>query len=114
LKRSRLKYFFLFPSIPDLISASEDDVIEDGFVKVRQDSVSSQASLELLSSKFGLLRQASQDDVLQKQQYNECDYEPNGSGSGGAEVLTEISSQGALKVSFVDHRKASSLLINPF
>ena len=37
--------------------------------------------------------------------YDETDYEPNGAGSGGAEVLTEISSQGVRRVSFVDHRK---------
>ena len=42
---------------------------------------------------------------VRRQHYDETDYEPNGAGSGGAEVLTEISSQGALKVSFVDHRK---------
>ena len=45
--------------------------------------------------------------ISRQHHYDETDYEPNGAGSGGAEVLTEISSQGALKVSFVDHRKVS-------
>ena len=48
-------------------------------------------------------------EYVRRQHYDETDYEPNGAGSGGAEVLTEISSQGALKVSFVDHRKVRSV-----
>ena len=57
--------------MPDLISATapegqgeQDDEVEeeDGFVKVREDSVSSCGSLELLASK--LERQPSNDDDI--------------------------------------------------
>ena len=90
--------------MPDLISATapegqnDEEEVEDGFVKVREDSVSSCGSLELQ-------RIPSNDDDDRIQHYDETDYEPNGAGSGGAEVLTEISSQGVRRVSFVDHRK---------
>ncbi len=93
--------------MPDLISTShhadddDDEVVDGGFVKVRQDSVSSHGSMELLKQQ----RSLEEDEALRRQQYNESDYAPSGAGSGNAEVLTEISSQGALKVSFVDHRK---------
>ena len=89
----------LIKSMPDLIAVTEEEE-EDGFIKVREDSVSSCGSLELRR-----ISSTEDDEVSRQHHYDETDYEPNGAGSGGAEVLTEISSQGALKVSFVDHRK---------
>ena len=88
--------------MPDLIAVTEEEE-EDGFVKVREDSVSSCGSLELRR-----ISSTEDDDVSRRHHYDETDYEPNGAGSGGAEVLTEISSQGVRRVSFVDHRKVKT------
>lgn len=104
---STLLTLLLIESMPDLIAVTEEEE-EDGFVKVREDSISSCGSLELRR-----ISSTEDDDVSRRHHYDETDYEPNGAGSGGAEVLTEISSQGVRRVSYVDHRKVTKVTI-PF
>ena len=61
-----LLLFIPFKSMLDLTGQDEEDEEEDGFVKVREDSVSSCGSLELmLASKLGR-QPGSEDDVIRE------------------------------------------------